>query len=118
MAKRKKDPLELPTVTVTAVPIGVVETPTITVSDVPTTANVGDRIKPKVKVERPVSPPVPVVGCPVDFFVKDALGVMVLGDRVKTDSAGEAVATEFYYVGKPDAGLSIEFIIVTRPIFV
>jgi len=95
--------------------IGSVETPVVTVSDVPTTVEVGDRVKPKANVKR-ADGTTPIVGCPVDFFVKDSLGTMTLGNRVNTDSAGDAIATEYYYVGIPEAGLTVDFIIVTRQI--
>jgi len=117
MEMSSEDPLIAPTVTVESRPIGPIETPVVKVSDIPATVSVGDRVRPKASVFR-ADGTTPVVGCPVDFFVKDTLGTMVLGDRVKTDSAGDATATEYYYVGRPEAGATVDFIIVTRPIIV
>jgi hypothetical protein len=111
---KRKDPLILPSVTTKTPPVGAVESPIVTISDIPDALNVGDRVKPKVTVLR-ADGTTPIPGVAVDFFVVDSLGVSVLGDRVLTDSNGVAQATEYYYVGKPDAGATIEFIIVTRP---
>lgn len=113
----QKDPLILPSVTMTTTPVIPIETPVVKISDVPAEVSPGDRVKPTATVFR-ADGTTPIEGCPVDFFVRDALGVMVLGDRVKTDASGVATATEFYYVGKPDAGLTIDFIVVTRPLVV
>jgi hypothetical protein len=113
----KKDPLILPSVTVKKPPVRPVESPVVTIGDIPDEVSVGDKILPKATVLR-ADGTTPIVGCPVDFFVKDSLGVSVLGDRVKTDSAGVATATEAYYVGKPDAGTEIEFTVITRPVVV
>jgi hypothetical protein len=110
----KPDPLILPSVTVETPTVGLVESPVVTVSDVPDTLNVGDRVKPKATVKRSDGV-TPIPGVAVDFFVIDSLGVSVLGERVLTDENGAATATEYYYVGKPDAGATIQFIIVTRP---
>jgi len=115
--KKKKDPLILPSVTTKKPPVGPIESPKVTISDVPDELSVGARVMPKATVMR-ADGTTPIPGCPVDFFVVDALGVSVLGDRVKTDADGLAIAAEYYYVGKPDAGAQIEFIIVTRPIVV
>ena len=110
---KRKDPLILPSVTTKKPPVGAVESPIVTISDIPDALNVGDRVKPKVTVMR-ADGTTPIPGVAVDFFVVDSLGVSVLGDRVLTDSNGVAQATEYYYVGKSDAGATIEFIIVTR----
>jgi len=50
----------------------------------------------------------------VDFFVVDSLGTMALGSRVLTGADGNADATIPYYVGSPEAGLTVQFIVVTR----
>jgi len=115
--KKNEDPLILPSVTTKKPPVKPIESPVVTISDVPDELSVGERVKPKATVLR-ADGTTPISGCPVDFFIVDALGVSVLGDRVKTNASGIAIATEYYYVGKPDAGLDIEFIVVTRPIVV
>jgi len=112
-----EDPIILPTETVESRPIPPVETPVVKVSDIPGTVNVGDRVRPRATVYRSDGT-TPIVGCPVDFFVTDTLGTMALGDRVKTDVAGEATATEYYYVGRPEGGTTVDFIIVTRRVTV
>jgi len=112
-----KDPLVLPTVQEESRVIGAVESPVITVSDIPSSLNVGDKVKPKVNVLR-ADKTTPIQNCPVDFFVADSLGTMSLGSRVLTDVNGDAIATEYYYVGRPEAGLTVSFIIVTRRILV
>jgi hypothetical protein len=111
---KRTDPLILPSVATKKPSVGIVESPVVTISDVPDTLNVGDRVKPKATVMR-AEGTTPIPGVAVDFFVVDSLGVSALGDRVLTDTNGVAQATEYYYVGKPDAGTAIEFIIVTRP---
>lgn len=90
--------------------VGGLVTPIVTVSDVPTEVEVGDKIIPKVKVEK--AGPTPVVGASVDFFVEDSLQVSTLGTRQITDGSGEATASEGYYIGEPEADQDIKFTIV------
>ena len=97
-------------VEVKTVSIGSLVNPIITVSDVPTTAEVGDKITPKVKVEKAVSDP--VVGAKVDFFTEDTLGVINLGTRQTTDSSGEATASDSYYVGDAEESQTVKIVIV------
>lgn len=113
----KEDPLISPSLTTTTTPVAAIELPVVKVSGIPAELNVGDRVKPSVTVMR-ADGTTPVEGCPVDFFVVDSLGAMALGARVKTDASGVAEATEYYYVGAPEAGSKIDFIVVTRRVVV
>jgi hypothetical protein len=89
--------------------VGKLWDPIITVSDIPADVDVGDKIIPKVKVEKQVG--VPIVGVSVDFFVEDSLQVSTLGTRQATDVNGEATASEGYYIGEPESEQTIYFII-------
>jgi len=59
--------------------VGKLFDPIITVSDIPATVEVGDKIIPKVTVEKEVG--TPLTGASVDFFVEDSLQVSTLGSR-------------------------------------
>jgi len=113
LSENTKDPVIVPTSTEQAVPVGASETPVVTISQIPGSLNVGDKVKPKANVKREDGT-TPIQNCPVDFFVEDTLGRMALGNRVLANASGDAEATEYYWVGTPEAGLSVKFIIVTR----
>ena len=106
MAKLKRK------IQIETVSVGSQVAPIITVSDVPATAEVGDKITPKVKVE--TAGPVAVVGAQIDFYTEDSLLTTNLGDRQVTDSLGEATANESYYVPTAEEGLDIKFVIVVN----
>jgi hypothetical protein len=89
--------------------IGKLFDPVITVSDIPASVEVGDKITPKVKVEKEGG--TPLVGASVDFLVEDSLQVSTLGTRQVTDASGIAIASQGYYIGEPESELSIKFII-------
>jgi len=89
--------------------IGKLFDPIITVSDIPSSVEVGDKITPKVKVEKETD--TPLVGASVDFFVEDSLQVSTLGARQTTDSSGIATASQGYYVGEPESEAVVKFII-------
>jgi len=89
--------------------IGKLFDPIITVSDIPASVEVGDKVTPKVTVEKEIG--VPLVGASIDFFVEDSLQVSTLGARQVTDSSGIATASLGYYVGEPESEIDIKFII-------
>lgn len=89
--------------------VGKLFDPVVTVSDVPATVEVGDKITPKVTVEKEVG--TPLVGASVDFLVEDSLQTSTLGDRQVTDASGIATAAQSYYVGEPESEAEIKFVI-------
>lgn len=106
MAKLKRQ-IEIETISV-----GSQTAPIITVSDVPASVEVGEKITPKVKVEKGVADPVENVA--VDFYTEDSLITTNLGTRQLTDVLGEATADESYYVPTAEEGLSINIVIVVN----
>jgi len=106
--------LILPVIEEEAKHIGKVEVPVVTVSDIPADISVGDKIKPKITVKR-ADGTTPIEGVSIDYFVNDILGLFPLGTRVLTNADGEASASEFYYVGRPDANQTVTFLVIVRP---
>jgi len=106
MAKLKRK------VEIKTVAVGSQTVPIITVSDVPATVEVGEKITPKVKVEKAVADPVENVS--VDFYTEDSLITTNLGTRQLTDVNGEATADESYYVPTAEEGLSVKIVIVVN----
>jgi hypothetical protein len=92
--------------------IGSLIDPIITVTDVPAEIDVGDKITPKVKVERSVG--VPIQGVAIDFFIEDSLQTSIIGTRQTTDVNGEVTASEGYYIGEPEADQTIKITIVAH----
>lgn len=84
--------------------------PIVTVEDVPAEVEVGDKITPKVTVEKAVGQP--LVGASIDFFTEDTLGTVNLGSRQTTDASGIATASDSYYVGEPEESQTIKIVIV------
>lgn len=113
MGEELKDPLILPTATSATKTTGAIETPVVTLTTNPADLKVGDKVAVSVNVKR-ADGTTPIAGIKVDFFVTDTEGTSILGDRVETDSNGNATASDYYYVGKPEAGLDITFVAVTR----
>jgi len=96
--------------------VGKLFDPIITVSDIPATVEVGDKIIPKVTVEKEVG--TPLAGASVDFFVEDSLQVSTLGSRQVTDGSGIATASQGYYIGEPESEIGIKFIIQVHKKFI
>jgi hypothetical protein len=103
----------LPTVKEEIKAVGPVEIPVVTVTIDPTEPNVGDKITVSVNVKR-ADGITPIEGMKVDFFVEDSEGWQILGDRMTTDAGGNATASWDYYVGMPEAGKDLKFVVVTR----
>jgi len=89
--------------------VGKLWDPIITVSDIPSSVEVGDKVIPKVKVEKETD--TPLVGASVDFLVEDSIQVSTLGTRQVTDASGIATASQGYYIGEPESEATIKFII-------
>ena len=110
----EKDPLILPTVSIETKALGFIETPVVTVTIDPVAPNVGDNVSVRANVKR-ADDITAIEGIKVDFFAIDSLGPSILGDRQETDASGDAIAPQDYWVGKPEAGQDIKFVVVTRP---
>ena len=101
-------------VSVEVLAIGLLEAPVIATGGIPANAEVGNAITPTVNVMR-ADGITAVEGVSVDFLVIDDHGCYTLGARQTTDVAGDATSPSTYYIGEPDAGQDITFIIVVRP---
>jgi hypothetical protein len=86
--------------------------PIVTVEDVPAEVEVGDKVTPKITVEKAVGQP--LVGASIDFFIEDTLGVVNLGSRQITNASGIATASDSYYVGEPEESQTIKIVIVIQ----
>jgi hypothetical protein len=97
-----------------AVPVSLLETANITLEDIPDTSNPGDEITPKVTVKRQDGT-TPIPGAKVTFFIKDSQGSSLLGTTGVTDSNGQAVADQSYFVPDTEEGKNLVFTVVIWP---